>query len=243
MPSSPPEESRSTWPGPASSGWQYSHSAMSSDKHQLEPLPRPSTSGAALGGLVIPDPQYVLRAPSPVDRQAPVYVAPSHLVPASPSAHVQPRLADPAVHEERRARRERYEDINLPPLQVETPTSSQFPALPLPPSGSLLAISTGPPHMSPISPSIPPPFTLEPRPRWQRDPVLPIGPAWRGSNLFGSTRVSHEGPRRVETLDSGNLPSASSTGHPRIPRPAPRDDEPSASSPFPGQGQMYAESR
>jgi hypothetical protein len=192
---------------------------------------------------VIPDPQYVLRASSPVDRQPPVCVAPSHLVPDSPSAHFQPRFVDPAVREERRVRRERYEDINLPPLQVETPVSSRFSALPFPPSGGLLTTCIGSPHMAPTSPSIPAPFTLEPQPQWQRDPVLPIGPAWRGSNLFNSMRVPPERSRGVETSESGDVPRTSSGDHSRMPHPAPRDDELSAPSPFPGQGHMHTESR
>lgn len=159
-----------------------------------EPLSRHPTSGAVLGGLVIPDPQYTLQTSSPTERSS-VYAASSRIVPPSPTTRYP---LDVSLREGGRLHRELDEDTSLPPFQSDLRTSSGLPALPFimgSERGTLrLPRVTTNPSLGmqgldvPASTTIPPPFTLEPPPQWQRDPVLPVGRAWRGSNLSGLHR-------------------------------------------------------
>jgi hypothetical protein len=95
--------------------------------------------------------------------------------------------------------RQSRETINLPPLSADVLASSNRSVLRLdidrPKSRPATAGSSSGNQNADIQPvrtlaihSIPPPFTLEPPPQWQPEPTLPIGPAWRGSNLLGVRR-------------------------------------------------------
>lgn len=196
------EDSQGSASESAGPSWRYPHPTPSIGQFEL--LSRPPASDTVLGGgLVIPDPQYTLpsQATPPIERQS-LYTASSRTVPPSLTSRYS---IDASLHDGSRLPRELDEDTNLLPPHFDSNTPSGLPALPSSISMGMdraalrlprvpthptvdIQVHDAPTSTTSASSTLPPPFTLEPKPQWQPDPVLPVGRAWCGNNLPGLHR-------------------------------------------------------
>lgn len=183
-----------SYPLPAHSTEQQPTSAGTvRDPHWSSSLPvpvRPDVQSSNLASsLEIAGPPDLLprRAPSPRESFSRLSLSPTHRVPLTNEPRYPPldppRGRDPPPHEG---------SLNLPPLvqagMSSPPSDHPSPGLPsLRDVPSFRRSITGLPPTSPTTTTLPPPFTLEPRPQWQPEIGIPITRAWRGPNYASST--------------------------------------------------------